>query len=284
MKKGFFWLAVSAMLLCLSCTPSQSKAEKEAEMIRLIDSLKAADTPATEQAPAEKAVSPTSAQTVFPQALTGTVVDPDGHSNMRSSPTMNATVIEQVNEGQKIYLIGKSGNWYKVRTERGVEGFVHQNLVVTETGTGFSKNVNEVKNRLSQCLGRLNISIAPYGTERGGVQNVFVNVFNGGAHTIDIIETEIIYEMADGYTQSQIIEIENILPNSKKTGFHIGNKKAVRVYIQEENEVKEFVCHGANICFELIDDAADSKELFDVMVQKLEKGNLTIFDCSANGG
>ena len=53
-----------------------------------------------------------------------TVRDPDGWSNVRSSP--GGEVIEQVNTGRRVLLVGRDGDWEQIITPNGRFGYIHQ--------------------------------------------------------------------------------------------------------------------------------------------------------------
>ena len=53
-----------------------------------------------------------------------TVRDPDGWSNVRSSP--GGEVIEQVNTGRRVLRVGRDGDWEQIITPNGRFGYIHQ--------------------------------------------------------------------------------------------------------------------------------------------------------------
>ncbi|MDL2206387.1 SH3 domain-containing protein [Eubacteriales bacterium OttesenSCG-928-N13] len=57
----------------------------------------------------------------------GVVSTSGGSVNVRSTP--NGSVKSTASNGSRLTLSGKSGNWYKVKTSRGVSGYIHQNYV-----------------------------------------------------------------------------------------------------------------------------------------------------------
>ncbi len=55
---------------------------------------------------------------------TWTVRDPDGWSNVRSSP--GGEVIERVNTGTRVLRVGRDGDWEQIITPNGRFGYIHQ--------------------------------------------------------------------------------------------------------------------------------------------------------------
>lgn len=53
------------------------------------------------------------------------------NSNIRSKPKMGNNVIEYARKGDKVEIIGKEGNWLKIRYKN-KEGFIHKKLVVIQ--------------------------------------------------------------------------------------------------------------------------------------------------------
>ena len=51
------------------------------------------------------------------------VRDPDGWSNVRSSP--GGEVIERVNAGTRVLLVGRNGDWEQIITPNGRFGYIH---------------------------------------------------------------------------------------------------------------------------------------------------------------
>jgi hypothetical protein len=63
--------------------------------------------------------------------LNGIISSPsDGFANLRDSPNQNGFVIAELQESQKVSVIGKIGRWLKVRTNQGEIGYIHDTLVV----------------------------------------------------------------------------------------------------------------------------------------------------------
>lgn len=53
-----------------------------------------------------------------------TVQDPDGWSNVRASP--GGEVIERVNAGRRVLLVGRDGDWEQIITPNGRFGYIHR--------------------------------------------------------------------------------------------------------------------------------------------------------------
>ena len=53
------------------------------------------------------------------------------NSNIRSEPKMGNNVIEYARKGDEVEIIGKEGNWLKIRYKN-KEGFIHKKLVVIQ--------------------------------------------------------------------------------------------------------------------------------------------------------
>ncbi|MDD6045755.1 MAG: SH3 domain-containing protein [Clostridia bacterium] len=49
--------------------------------------------------------------------------------NVRKGPGTSYRVVAELNKGDKVTYLGKSGNWYKVRTARGVEGYCYKSYL-----------------------------------------------------------------------------------------------------------------------------------------------------------
>lgn len=57
------------------------------------------------------------------------IQDPDGYSNLRSTP--NGTVVKKVYENETFEIIGTEGKFKKVRLSDGTEGYIHESRVVS---------------------------------------------------------------------------------------------------------------------------------------------------------
>lgn len=53
------------------------------------------------------------------------VNDPDGWVNLRSAPNASSSVIMKIENGYKVEILDKQGNWFKVRTSLEEVGFVY---------------------------------------------------------------------------------------------------------------------------------------------------------------
>ena len=62
--------------------------------------------------------------------------------NIRAGQDNNFEVIFQVNEGDKIIVLGKEGGWYKIQVPEGAFAYVHQNFLDVEMNKGKAKGDN----------------------------------------------------------------------------------------------------------------------------------------------
>jgi SH3-like domain-containing protein len=62
--------------------------------------------------------------------------------NIRAGQNINFEVIFQVNEGDKIIVFGKEGDWYKIQVPNGAFAYVHQDLLDVEMDKGKVKGGN----------------------------------------------------------------------------------------------------------------------------------------------
>lgn len=57
------------------------------------------------------------------------IQDPDGYSNMRESNNSNSKIIEKINSGEGVFVLKNDGEWLKVETKEGKQGYVHKSRI-----------------------------------------------------------------------------------------------------------------------------------------------------------
>jgi uncharacterized protein YgiM (DUF1202 family) len=55
--------------------------------------------------------------------------DPDGYTNMRSAPSINAAILARIEEGQEFATYPQDGEWWQVRTSDGKLGYVSRSRI-----------------------------------------------------------------------------------------------------------------------------------------------------------
>jgi hypothetical protein len=89
-------------------------------------------------APSSNAIAPTAAtplasppSTVAPPALQarGVVRDPDGYSNVREVPSLQARVIATARDGETVAILARERDWIKVSLANGTVGYIHESRV-----------------------------------------------------------------------------------------------------------------------------------------------------------
>ncbi len=64
--------------------------------------------------------------------------------NVRKGPGTGYKIVDGLNKGDRVVCLGKSGNWYKVRTARGIEGYCYKSYLsataVKPAASSGSKN------------------------------------------------------------------------------------------------------------------------------------------------
>jgi uncharacterized protein YgiM (DUF1202 family) len=55
--------------------------------------------------------------------------DPDGYTNIRSGPGTQYEIIGTVVENEVFYVISTEGNWWRIRTKDGKEGYMHKSRI-----------------------------------------------------------------------------------------------------------------------------------------------------------
>jgi hypothetical protein len=74
-------------------------------------------------APPASNVAPPAAQTK------GVVRDPDGYSNVREVPSLQARVIGTARDGETVAVLGRERDWIKVGLANGTVGFIHESRI-----------------------------------------------------------------------------------------------------------------------------------------------------------
>ena len=62
--------------------------------------------------------------------------------NIRAGQNLNFEVIFQVNEGDKVIILDKEGDWYKIQVPEGAFAYVHHDLLDVEMNKGTVKGDN----------------------------------------------------------------------------------------------------------------------------------------------
>ena len=57
---------------------------------------------------------------------TAIIKDPDGYTNLRKEPHSNSQILEKINSGTKVEVLGTSENWILIKTSQGIKGYVHK--------------------------------------------------------------------------------------------------------------------------------------------------------------
>jgi uncharacterized protein YgiM (DUF1202 family) len=58
--------------------------------------------------------------------------DPDGWVNLRTAPTTNSPILYKIENGYKVEILQKNGNWFQVKTSIGDIGFIYTNRFVIQ--------------------------------------------------------------------------------------------------------------------------------------------------------
>ena len=62
---------------------------------------------------------------------TGLVIeDSDGYTNVRALGSSKAKIITQVKSGSFVDVIEKRGDWWKVKTDNGIVGYIHKSRII----------------------------------------------------------------------------------------------------------------------------------------------------------
>ncbi|MEO0447311.1 MAG: SH3 domain-containing protein, partial [Verrucomicrobiota bacterium] len=57
------------------------------------------------------------------------VTDPDGYTNLRAGPSAQSEILEKLYAGEIIELENREGDWWRIRSEIGGEGFLYHSRV-----------------------------------------------------------------------------------------------------------------------------------------------------------
>lgn len=87
----------------------------------------------------------------------GTIETTTSLSNIRSNPSLTAPVIQKVQQGTKIALIGENDEWFQVRLSSGYTAYVHK-TVAKKVETSSSSNQNQT---ITVTVSLANIRNAP---------------------------------------------------------------------------------------------------------------------------
>jgi len=58
---------------------------------------------------------------------------------MRSGPSTSYNDLIKLKDGTKVYIIGESGSWYKIRLSGGAEGYVYKSYIKTQTSSSSTQ-------------------------------------------------------------------------------------------------------------------------------------------------
>jgi hypothetical protein len=57
------------------------------------------------------------------------IQDPDGYTNMRKGRGTSSPILQKINSGEKIEVINSTGDWFLIKTKKGLTGYVHKSRV-----------------------------------------------------------------------------------------------------------------------------------------------------------
>ena len=57
------------------------------------------------------------------------VDEPDGHANLRKEARSTSRIIKQVATNERLTILNNDGQWWKVKTEDGVIGYMHKSRI-----------------------------------------------------------------------------------------------------------------------------------------------------------
>jgi len=67
--------------------------------------------------------------TLSAQSHLGVINDPDGYTNIREGRSIDAEIIGKMKEGEIFEFTESSNDWYKIKTNYGIEGFMHKSRI-----------------------------------------------------------------------------------------------------------------------------------------------------------
>jgi uncharacterized protein YgiM (DUF1202 family) len=122
-SKGF-WAGIPGMLTGLAAVISA---------VTGLYALWAKDVPVTKESTAEPlaplaqvaAVAPSVPALHDPFILSAVISDPDGFTNVRSTPAANGQVVVKLQAGEVFRTFRQDGSWWQVKTPAGRVGYVH---------------------------------------------------------------------------------------------------------------------------------------------------------------
>lgn len=78
------------------------------------------------------AKSPADVETMVPQTITNGTIDGALNVNVRKEPSMKSDVIEVLRKGDKVRLLAKSGDFYKVSTSVNPVAYISSDFIKEE--------------------------------------------------------------------------------------------------------------------------------------------------------
>lgn len=70
-----------------------------------------------------------------------TLKNDNSHLNIRSGAGVSNSVIGNLKNGSEVEVLAEEGNWYKIRTEDGLEGYVSKDYLIEK----IIRNVRDIK-------------------------------------------------------------------------------------------------------------------------------------------
>ncbi len=58
-----------------------------------------------------------------------TIQDPDGYTNLRKERGTASPILQKINSGEKINVLDNTGDWFLIKTKKGLTGYVHKSRV-----------------------------------------------------------------------------------------------------------------------------------------------------------
>ncbi|MBO3304508.1 SH3 domain-containing protein [Clostridium perfringens] len=157
---------------------------------------------------------------------TGEVINVQSFLNVRKGPGTNYDSIAQLHQGEKVSIVAKNGEWYKISSP--ASGYVHKDFILV-------KNIEDNKFQEISCyaIGLVkNASVLNVRSGPGTVYNSIGQLVNGDKVTI-VAKTKPIGEINDwykikfsnayGYVRSDFIEIASDEDINKKILKFAGN-------------------------------------------------------------
>lgn len=102
--------------------------------------LWAKDTPQPKELPVVSSTSASSpavqpaAVSQDPFILSAVVSDPDGFTNVRSTPAATGQIVVAVRVGEVFRTFRQDGNWWQVKTQEGRVGYMHVSRIQLKSG------------------------------------------------------------------------------------------------------------------------------------------------------